>query len=493
MTEPGTFLTILQEGGVGGGSVTPVRADRHPTRGGLPTATFKRTSYHATTRAGNRIALATIFPESFGGGAGMVAHELANHLAERYQVLLLCPGERTELTRRSNGMKVLTVASAGPDEVYYPSLGRQTASRVFDWLDEFRPDVVHSHDPVMLGALAQHWALTRAVPFFFTLHLLPDRVLEFGAGDRSILRARCLVQPVVRSYMSRFLSDCDGIIALNDAAVRSLSPYGVRARLFTISNGRDLRHFRCCRNADVTGAARNLCFIGFLSDRKNQLYLLRMLEHLPKTYRLQLVGKALTPGYERELRDYAAVHGLSNVEFLGQLDQSAIPNCLARAHAFVSASRLEVQSLTVIEALAAGTPVIGLGNETIDELVDDTVGRRLPRETPPAEFAHTVEQICSLAQPEYDRLCRCARARIERMDWTRVVDATATAYEELASGLRLQYRFSGNPAPRARGLRPLTYLYSHVNMGACALFYAYHRYRRVMPGLIGASRTPQAV
>ena len=154
------------------------------------------TNRRGSKRTVNRVVVATIFPESFGGGAGVVAHELASHLAERYQVLLLCPGERTELTRRSNGMKVLTVASAGPDEVYYTSLGRQTASQVFEWLDEFRPDLVHSHDPVMLGALAQHWALTRSVPFFFTLHMLPDRVLEFGAADRSILRARCLVRQI---------------------------------------------------------------------------------------------------------------------------------------------------------------------------------------------------------------------------------------------------------------------------------------------------------
>ena len=45
-----------------------------------------------------------------------------------------------------------------------------------------------------------------------------------------------------------------------------------------------------------------------------------------------------------------------------------IPNYLERAHVFPSASKMEVQSLVVIEALASGTPVVGLSNETIDEL-----------------------------------------------------------------------------------------------------------------------------
>ena len=225
----------------------------------------------ATTDAVRRVVLATIFPESFGGGVGVVAHELARHLAERYEVLLLCPGERTELATRSNGMKVLTVASAGPDEVYYPFLDRATYDRAIAWLDEFRPDVVHGHDPVMLGAIAQYYALRHSVPFVMTLHWLPDRVLEFGAGARSVLRNQWLVRPVVRSYINRFLSDCDGIIAINDSVIRGLRGHALRARVFRISNGRDLARFRSCPFADAESKVRNLCFIGFLSNRKNQL------------------------------------------------------------------------------------------------------------------------------------------------------------------------------------------------------------------------------
>jgi glycosyltransferase involved in cell wall biosynthesis len=385
-------------------------------------------------------------------------------------------------------MKVLTVASAGPDQVYYPFLDRATYDRAIAWLDEFRPDVVHGHDPIMLGAIAQYYALRHSVPFVMTLHWLPDRVLEFGAGARSVLRNQWLVRPVVRSYINRFLGDCDGIIAINESVIRGLRGHALRARVFRISNGRDLARFRSCPFADANGEIRNLCFIGFLSDRKNQLYLLKVIEHLPANYRLQLIGKALTPGYERELRSYASARGLNNVEFLGQKDQSEIPECLAGARAFVSASRLEVQSLTVIEALASGTPVVGLANETIDELVDDKVGRCLPRDAGPNEFARAVEQVCSLPQAEYDRLCRQARARVALMDWTQVADATAAAYETMVGEFRPQTRSRNAPALTVHGLNPLTYIYGHLNMSASAFFYACHHYWRQMEGLTHAHR-----
>ncbi len=448
----------------------------------------ERNPNKATTGEVSRVVVATIFPESFGGGAGVVAHELARHLTERYEVLLLCPGEKTALETRSDGMKVLTVASAGPDEVYYPFLDRATYDRAIAWLDEFRPDVVHGHDPIMLGAIAQYYALRRTVPFVTTLHVLPDRILEFGAGARSVLRNQWLVRPVVRSYINRFLCDCDGIIAINESVIRGLRGHALRARIFRISNGRDLARLGSCSFAEANSNIRNLCFIGYLSERKNQLYLLRALEHLPANYRLQLIGKALTSGYERELRGYASEHGMNNVEFVGQKDQSEIPAYLAGAHAFVSASRLEVQSLTVIEALASGTPVVGLANETIEELVDDKVGRCLPRDAAPVEFARTVQQVCSLPQAEYDKLCRQARARVALMDWTQVVDATAAAYETLVDEFRPQARMRYAPALTVHGLNPLTYIYGHLNMSASAFFYACHHYWRQMQWLTHAHR-----
>jgi hypothetical protein len=97
----------------------------------------------------------------------------------------------------------------------------------------------------------------------------------------------------------------------------------------------------------------------------------------------------------------------------------------------VSASKMEVQSLVVIEALASGTPVVGLANETVDELVDESVGCRVPSEATPEAFARCVERICALPQSEYDRLCENARRRVETLDWSVVVGRTSDAYEKI--------------------------------------------------------------
>jgi glycosyltransferase involved in cell wall biosynthesis len=191
----------------------------------------------------------------------------------------------------------------------------------------------------------------------------------------------------VNAYLTCFFEHCDGIIALNRSVVEGLPSFARHAPLFAIPNGRDLQRLRACRVRPTDETTRNLCFIGYLAKRKNQLYLLRMLTSLPGNYRLWLIGKSRVPRYERKLCKYAWRHGLTNVEFLGYVDFARIPSFLEQTHVLVSASVLEVQSLVVIEALASGIPVVGLANETVDELIDDAFGRRLPKETTPAEFA----------------------------------------------------------------------------------------------------------
>jgi len=289
---------------------------------------------------------------------------------------------------------------------------------------------------VMLGMVSLVWARTRGVPFVTTPHFVPDRILEFPSGARALLFAFKAIQPVVNAYLTCFFEHCDGIIALNRSVVEGLRSFVRHAPVFTIPNGRDLRRLRTCRVSATDETTRNLCFIGYLAERKNQLYLLRMLTSLPGNYRLWLIGKSLVPLYERKLRKYASQHGLTNVEFLGYVDFARIPSFLEQTHVLVSASVLEVQSLVVIEALASGTPVVGLANETVDELIDDAVGRRLPKETTPAEFADWVQKICNLPRSEYVEMAQQARARVERMDWEPVVDATIHVYETLISERR---------------------------------------------------------
>jgi glycosyltransferase involved in cell wall biosynthesis len=288
--------------------------------------------------------------------------------------------------------------------------------------------------------MGQVWAAMNKTPFVYTSHVLPSRSLDFGAGQIFDFMPQTFTQTMSRRMLGDFMRNCDAVIALNQSAANDLQTFGYRGRVLTIPNGRDTERLGHCPIADVRAPIKTLTFIGFISRRKNQAYLLEALKHLPPAgYRLQFIGDVLEPEYGAQLVQQAHALDLDNVSFVGAVPHSAIPDCLAQTHLFVSASTMEVQSLSVIEALASGTPVVGLSNETIDELVDERVGWNLAHDACPAAFAGRIQHLCALPQAEYSQLCVAARRRVEHLGWAQIERQTTAAYAQLVRRRRAAY------------------------------------------------------
>ena len=380
-----------------------------------------------------KIVFTSIFRPGLGGGAGRVAHELAGHFALEHDVVMICPADKTGYEKREEGISVFGIRSAGDDEFHMPDLSGRTVGEIFDFLSEYQPDIVHAHDPALIGLIGQVWARMNLVPFVHTAHILPSKALDFGTIDalNVPLLKSSLSESVIVSVLNNFYLNCDALIALNQSALESIREFGFQDSIYVIPNGRDLKHYSQCKNADNTTDQKTLVFIGFMNKRKNQIYLLKTLKELPANYILRLIGNPLNPEYLNELEEYCHEHSLKNVEFVGQVGHDQIPDYLEGAHVFPSASKMEVQSLVVIEALASGTPVVGLSNETIDELIDDEVGAWLAKDKKPDEFAQQIERICNLRADEYQVMCQTARERVAHLDWSNTVYSTAEAYREI--------------------------------------------------------------
>ncbi len=378
-----------------------------------------------------RAAYISLFRPGFGGGEGQLAHELARQFARRHDVLLICPHSRTLNYVADSGLQVLGIHCAGEGNIAVPVLSEANLTLLLNCLSDFQPEIVHAHEPVSLALVGQIWAKSHSVPFVYTAHVLVSRFMGFGVMDVFQGIRSSLTESVAQQFLSSFYAGCDAIVAMNEPAEADLRAFGYAGRILRIPNGRDLGRYRALRTADPHAPQKLLSFVGFVSERKNQLYLLDVLRYLAPEYQLQVVGPLLDAAYGQQLARFAKEHGLANVVFTGPLEHDAIPGLLGRTHVFVSASKMEVQSLSVIEALASGTPVVGLANETIDELVDNQVGRKLPSDAAPQVFAEAVDAVCRLPPEEYNRLCERARERVERFGWPNVIEMTEAAYRSL--------------------------------------------------------------
>jgi sugar transferase (PEP-CTERM/EpsH1 system associated) len=148
--------------------------------------------------------------------------------------------------------------------------------------------------------------------------------------------------------------------------------------------------------------------------------------------RLRIVGDgAERPGLERLSTELGLT---GTVEFLGE--RSGVPELLAEAGFFVSSSLTEGISLTLLEAMAVGLPVLATavgGNPEI--VVPGETGRLVPAGDP-AALANGLVELCHEQQrwPEYGENAR--RRVVEHFDIRRMI----RDYEDL-------YRVLLAPAP----------------------------------------------
>lgn len=154
----------------------------------------------------------------------------------------------------------------------------------------------------------------------------------------------------------------DGIIVSSQSDLEYLEKnYNLKGIKIVIPNYVDTDVFKPLNIQKRNGS---ICFVGRLTEQKNLFSLFEAMTALP--YTLTIVGS----GYQREvLENYAKEKGI-NVEFLGNLPNSELPNMLNQHEIFILPSLYEGMPKTLLEAMACGLPVIGTDVGGIREVIE---------------------------------------------------------------------------------------------------------------------------
>lgn len=128
----------------------------------------------------------------------------------------------------------------------------------------------------------------------------------------------------------------------------SFIPHGVDTKLF-----RPLDSSKSSNNSKF-----NMCCIGNIGENKNQLFLIKALRNLPPDIHLNLYGRVETV-YLKKLEKHIVELDLEKrVHFKGFVKNHELPQVLNEQDLFVLASKKEGLPVSILEALACGTPVL---------------------------------------------------------------------------------------------------------------------------------------
>ena len=384
-----------------------------------------------------KIVIVTTYRPGDEVGVARVSEELMRELSKSNEVLYVCLGDKFSNRKITRNSSYLKLASVFAKKLYIPVVSPLTVQKVFDTLDEFSPNIIHAQGIFINEIISLIWSIKNKVPFIITFHHIPSEAIGHllpKLGKKKI--GKRLDYTSSKVYTKRVLESVTKVIALNQYVERSVNSLDSNVPVKRLNNGMNLAHFYKLK-PKKQGKNKTFIFVGSYTQRKNQEFLIKVFSYLPSHYRLNLYGKIKTnKDYVKKLKKLISNKNIKSVKINDFIDRKSLARTLSKTDYFVSASVKEAQSMVIIESFASSTPVIGLENETILELVNKRNGLTLPIKTNPKVFAEKLKEFVD-SEKNYTKLAAHAKKDSQRFQIEIVTKKILKIYSDtIRSGVR---------------------------------------------------------
>jgi len=245
-----------------------------------------------------------------------------------------------------------------------PFFNIQKINRV---LSRIQPDIIHFHQPFLLGRLALKWAIKSRVPVVFTYHSLYEEYVHYFPFHQKICKKMASYYTVDSANKSNL------IICPTEQVADYLRAKGVSNRIVVVPTGIDfncygqrftekqLREFK--QTLGITTDNKILLYVGRMVKEKNIQFLLRAAEKILKQRKdmiLIMVGDGtLLSSYCRFAQKMRID---KQIIWTGSQPPEKLPWFYQIADLFLFPSKTDTQAIVLYEALASGLPVIAVAS-----------------------------------------------------------------------------------------------------------------------------------
>lgn len=298
--------------------------------------------------------------------------------AHGHEVKVVAPRYDQEGEPREDTLRVRTLAAFGSKREF--RLANVFQRSIFRLFREYKPDIVHLHHPFWLGSIGLWLARRNRVVSVYTYHTRLEMYAHYVPLPGRIFR-----NVISHELIRRFCNRCDGVIVPTVSTEEYLRLIGVKSPVCVQPTGIDFERFNQ-RNDNriaelkahfqIEKTDRVLVSVSRLGKEKNVAFLIDAMQQLQqlqqktdKNVRLLLVGE----GDERPvLEEKIEALGLqASVTLVGAVSPDTIPDYYQLADVFVFASKSETQGMVILEAMAAGLPVVAVRSSGTDDVIQD--------------------------------------------------------------------------------------------------------------------------
>lgn len=275
-------------------------------------------------------------------------------------------------------------------------------------VERFKPDLIHVVNPAVLGLAGLFYSKTLNIPLLASYHThLPEYLQHYGLG---------MLEGLMWELLKAGHNQARLNLCTSTAMRQALTEHGIE-RVSVWQRGVDTETFQPylvspeMRSRLSQGHPEEplLLYVGRLSPEKEIDRIKPVLESIPGA-RLALVGDG---PHRQALEQHFAG---TATHFVGYLQGRDLASAFASSDAFVFPSRTETLGLVLLEAMAAGCPVVAARSGGIPDIVQDGVNGYLFDPLDERGAIAATHRLLANAE-ERETLRRNARREAERWSW----------------------------------------------------------------------------
>lgn len=316
----------------------------------------------------NILMLTNIYTPQVGGITNSVQQFTEKYRNRGHRVLVVAPEYEGTPPDEQDVLRI----SAIPDfyQKRYP-LPLPVLSTLLSDVADFKPDVVHTHHPFLLGSTGQSIAADHDVPCVYTHHTRYSKYIE----DRTNWPPA--IEEAMIELAINYCNLCDMVISPSLGIQNLLRKAGVTQPITVIPTGVDVEKFaegsgtNIRSKHDIPEHAFVVGHIGRLAPEKNCIFLSQCLSEFLKQNESSYVLIVGDGNQRKNMEQMLETDGVSDrVIWTGELSGQDVVDAYHAMDAFAFASHTETQGMVLSEAMAAGVPVVAVEGTGVQDLID---------------------------------------------------------------------------------------------------------------------------
>jgi 1,2-diacylglycerol 3-alpha-glucosyltransferase len=312
-------------------------------------------------------------------GQAVFTANLAEGLVKRgHKVLVIVDSHHRYASQAVvNGVQVVELRSVSlnilHEGIYFSPFPHSEVRRLFN---TFQPEIIHIQDHYPICRVVVHRARKHRIKVIGSNHFIPDNLAPYIPG---LSKIKPVFNWILWQWMLDLYRRVDVISAQSHAATKLIQNQRLHMPIFPISCGIDLHLYhpdplvdrqKYCQRFGIDPQKKIFLFLGRIDGEKRIDLLLRAMQQLSRDdIQLVVAGHGKVEGSLRRMA--ADMHISQKVRFTGFIQIAEVPGLMNSVDVFVMPSEAELLSISTLEAMACGRPVLLANALALPELVRD--------------------------------------------------------------------------------------------------------------------------